>query len=127
MTEAKHSFVDDNPYLVYSPNAEATSEGGSGGGGGAGFPVIEANAETGALSVTAGALKTMLDASPVIMTMQGGDVNPNLIWVTLSEYIISDAGYYFAGFALDSSEESIETFKWTATTASDYPTINQGE
>ena len=32
MAEAKHSFVDDNPYLVYSPNAEATSEGGSGGG-----------------------------------------------------------------------------------------------
>ena len=24
MAEAKHSFVDDNPYLVYSPNAEAT-------------------------------------------------------------------------------------------------------
>lgn len=31
MAEAKHSFVDDNPYLVYSPNAEATSEDGSGG------------------------------------------------------------------------------------------------
>lgn len=31
MTEAKHSFVDDNPYLVYSPKAETTSEGGSGG------------------------------------------------------------------------------------------------
>lgn len=31
MAEAKHSFVDDNPYIVYSPNAETTSEGGSGG------------------------------------------------------------------------------------------------
>lgn len=30
MAEAKHAFVDDNPYIVYSPNAETTSEGGSG-------------------------------------------------------------------------------------------------
>lgn len=43
MAEAKHTFVDDNPYLVYSPKAETTSEGGS--GGGSGVPFFEISAE----------------------------------------------------------------------------------
>lgn len=33
MVEAKHGFIDDNPYLVYSPDAEATASGSGGGGG----------------------------------------------------------------------------------------------
>ena len=36
MEKTKHAFVDDNPYLVYSGEAEASLEGGGGGGGGGG-------------------------------------------------------------------------------------------
>ena len=43
--EYKNEFVDDNPYLVYSPKAETTSEGGSGGGGGVPFFEISAEGE----------------------------------------------------------------------------------
>ena len=122
MAEAKHSFVDDNPYLVYSPNAETTSEGGS--GGGAGFPVIEiTDSETGALPVTAGALKTMLDASPVITFFS--DTN-YLHWALFLNYGINDSKYYFEATMIDSAESPMELMIWEADTASDYPTPFEG-
>lgn len=117
MAEAKHSFVDDYPYLVYSPNAETTSEGGS--GGGAGFPVIEADAETGALSVTGAALKTMLETSPVLLQTPG----PN--WIQLLQYSHSDK-YYFVGFGLRNQETPIMLFIFEADSLDDYPTASQG-
>lgn len=118
MAEAKHAFVDDNPYLVYSPNAETTSEGGSGGGG-TGFPVIETNTETGALSVTAGELTEMLNNSPVILKVA---VNDNSYWVTLASWIVDDEGYVFTGFIIISSETPVNIKVWEAATSTDYPT-----
>lgn len=120
MAEAKHAFVDDNPYLVYSPNAEMTYDGnsGGGGGGGTGFPVIEMNAQTGALSVTAGTLKEMLEISPVGTFFLNGN---NLHWVLLLQYSINDNKYYFTGTSIDSAENPMELFVWAADSASDNP------
>ena len=125
MAEAKHAFVDDYPYLVYSHNAETTSEGGSGGGG-TGFPVIEADADTGTLTVTAGELKEMLDTSPVILHISQG-VNQNIMWITLLAYFISnDDGYIFVADKIDLETSGLILVKWKADTANDYPTPYQG-
>lgn len=117
MVEAKHEFIDDNPYLVYSPDAEATASG----SGGAGFPVVEVNGETGALSKTAGELVEMLANSPVIAKDVFDD---EIKWEFISAYIIVDGSYKFFSFGVGSTPGgAIGSFENTriAASADNYP------
>ena len=121
MAEAKHSFVDDNPYIVYSPNAEMTYDGnsGGGGGGGTGFPVIEMNTQTGALSVTADELNEMLENSPVLAFRNG-------TWYQFVSFIYEEGtGDFFKAFTIGQND-TILVLKWLASSLDDYPTPYQG-
>lgn len=87
MSKDKHSFVDVNPYLVYSPEVEATSEGGSG----VGFPVIEFSSNS--LQIKASDLLAMVDASPVLFKYADGDSTET--WGFIIKGFISSNAYYF--------------------------------
>lgn len=119
MVEAKHEFIDDNPYLVYSPDAEATA---SGSGGGAGFPIIGFDAETGALSVTAGELTEMLGNSPV---MAKTDIDGDLSWYLFTRHF-NPAGGAYSFNAMCISNGAATILEWRTETADDYPTPYQG-
>lgn len=71
MAEAKHAFVDDNPYLVYSPKAEMTYDGNS---GGAGLVVVTADTD-GYPSMSAQEIFEAAEAGNVVVykIMQGDD------------------------------------------------------
>ena len=119
MAEAKHAFVDDNPYIVYSPKAEMTYDGNS--GGGSGFHVIEMDANTGALSATAGELAEMLAISPVILassTKQGD----NLVhtWLMFLTFTITSGKYSFSASILTPGQ-GVSVSAWEANTKDDYP------
>lgn len=121
MAEAKHSFIDDYPYLVYSPNAETTYDGnsGGGGGGGTGFPVIEMNTQTSALLVTARKLIVMLANSPVLTFSAG-------TWYQFVSYTEDlGSGTFFKAFTIDLND-TIRVLKWSASSLDDYPTPYRG-
>lgn len=83
----KRNFIEDNPHLVYSPNAKATFEGDS---GGSGFPIIEYSSN--ALQIKAIDLLAMVDASPVIFKYTyDGDTT----WAFIIRGFISSNTYYF--------------------------------
>ena len=127
MAEAKHAFVDDYPYLVYSPNAETTSEGGSGGGGGGDTSIfrITENIETGALSEKAGDLATMCD-SGLVYKSSGSSENG----YTMSLLVNANAeqGSYSFAFAEFSvmGEEPVSFTIYKASSANDYPVYDEG-
>ena len=112
MVEAKHEFIDDNPYLVYSPDAEATASG-SGGGG---FPVVEADADTGALSVTAGELAELLNKNMVLIKPVSED---EYIWAIISGYLVSENEYIFPSLVVGIT--GAESAPYKADTIDDYP------
>lgn len=112
MVEAKHEFIDDNPYLVYSPDAEATASG----SGGAGFPVVEASADTGALSVTAGELAELLNKNMVLIKPVSED---EYIWAIISGYVISENKYIFPSLVVGVTGAEAAPYK--ADTIDDYP------
>lgn len=126
MAEAKHAFVDDNPYLVYSPNAETTYDGNSGGGGGdASIFKITENVETTALSEKAGDLATMCDSGFVILTH--GDAESGYTMSFMVAYFIEQGSYSFA-FADFSvlGEDPVSISLYTASSANDYPVYDAG-
>lgn len=115
MVEAKHEFIDDNPYLVYSPDTEATANG----SGGAGFPVIEMDDESEELSVTAGELKEMLSKSPVILKRV---LNNSMIrWYQIISLFVNENSYDFIGISVSNTE--VTKITWSADTANDYPVL----
>ena len=115
MVEAKHEFIDDNPYLVYSPDAEATAN-----GSGGGIPVIEVNGE-GALSVTAGTLKNMMQSSPVAFSMLDDEL---LFWNILITYGDTGDAIVFKTVTVDFTSGNVVSFAFAADSDDDYPTIS---
>lgn len=103
MAEAKHSFVDDNPYLVYSPNAEMTYNGNSGGGGGDGasFLVVGIDSETGALQeITGGEMLSQMKNNGPVLALSDAEY-----YLFLSANIDSGTGrYFFHGLGVDSTK-----------------------
>lgn len=84
----KNNFVENNPHLVYSPNAKATFDGESSDGNG--FPIIEYSSN--ALQIKASDLLTMVDATPVIFKYTyDGDTT----WAFIIRGFISSNTYYF--------------------------------
>lgn len=81
----KNNFVENNPHLVYSPNAKATFEGGSGG-----FPVIEYSSN--ALQIKASDLLAMVDVTPAIFKYT---YNDETTWAFIIKGFISNNTYYF--------------------------------
>lgn len=89
MAEAKHSFVDDNPYIVYSPNAETTSEGGSGG-----LVVVTADAD-GYPSMSAEEIAENANAGKlVVYKIMQGDSSFELLYLQNCTYGEHDAALF---------------------------------
>ena len=117
MVEAKHEFIDDNPYLVYSPDAEATTA-----GGGGGFPVVKSDEATTALSVTAGELAEMLEKTPVftnsIITIDDRAVQT---WVMFVQHLTVESAHGFVGVAAGDVGSDAICVIFSAESSDDYP------
>lgn len=107
MSKDKHSFVDVNPYLVYSPEVEASSEDGSG----SGFPVIEFSSNS--LQIQAGKLLEMVNISPVLFKYREWDGD---IWAFVIKGFISSNNYYFVAL------EGTSLLRFAAQNADSKPT-----
>lgn len=105
----KNNFIENNPHLVYSPNAKATFEGGS--GGGSGFPVIEYSGT--ALQVKASNLLAMINTSPVLFKYADGDSTET--WGFIIKGFITGNAYYF------NSLVSNQVVRFVATSADGKP------
>ena len=114
MVEAKHEFIDDNPYLVYSPDAEATASGSGGGGNVAYVSMIE-----GALNVKAGELYEMVQNQPVFVIWHDGETQGGIGYICEFNNA-GESGYHFS--LSTPGQEAIEFFDLAAATADDYPT-----
>lgn len=128
MAEAKHSFVDDNPYLVYSPKAETTYDGNSGGGGGGDTSIfkITVDPETNVLSEKAGDLATMCVNGLVYFIMGNIELGFNVVYLLATMQI--ERGSYSFNFAFFTpGETSVQFQTFTASSADDYPVYNEGE
>lgn len=103
----KRNFIENNPHLVYSPNAKATFEGGSG----VGFPVIEFSSNS--LQIKAGKLLEMVNASPVLFKYREYDGD---IWAFVIKGFFSSNNYYFVAL------EGTSLLRFAAQNADDKPT-----
>ena len=116
MVEAKHEFIDDNPYLVYSPDAEATASGSGGGGGNVAYiSMIE-----GALNVKAGELYEMVQNQPVFVIWHDGETVSDIGYIC--EFNNAGGSSYHFSMTVP-GEKSIEFIGLAAATADDYPAI----
>jgi len=98
--KTKHSFVDDNPYLVYTGEPDTSIEGGSGGSGGSGSDgglfVVLANSNvttwssSGTTVVLDMPLKDIIDAvkagNNVVIKVWTGNGAPDFIYLYFSDY-----------------------------------------
>lgn len=115
MVEAKHEFIDDNPYLVYSPNAEATASGSGGGGGN----VAYVSNIGGALNVKAGELYEMVQNQPVFVIWHDSETQGGIGYIC--QFVnAGEHGYHFS--MTIPGEKDIEFIDMAAATADDYPT-----
>lgn len=120
MAEAKHAFVDDNPYLVYTPNAEMTYDGNS---GGTGFPVITLD-ENGDIDITAGELKSIIENTPVVICDLYQEVISYLYFV---EYTPSIGGYIHTFFFISITNKTVTVLEFGATADDAKPTLQQSQ
>lgn len=121
MVEAKHEFIDDNPYLVYSSDAEATANGSGGGGG---FPVVGQDDESN-ITVKAGELVSMLKESPVL-TYSENPLAHGLTWFVITSYVETQVtGYIFYSYSYNANGGTIP-WMWSANTLDDYPAPYEG-
>lgn len=105
----KRNFIENNPHLVYSPNAKATFEGDS--SGGSGFPIIEYSSNS--LQIKASDLLAMVDVSPVLFKYADGDSTET--WGFIIKGFITDNAYYF------NSLVSNQVVRFVATSADGKP------
>lgn len=123
MAEAKHAFVDDNPYLVYSPKAEMTYDGNSGGGGSGGDTSIfkiTINSETGSLSEKAGDLATMCDSGLVYLYHGKTEDGYRMSLLVSAEGAEDYYSFSFADFSV-LGDVPVTFVTYTASSANDYP------
>lgn len=93
-----------------------------GGGGGAGFPVVEMDSETGALSVTAGELVEMLEETPVFVNAEiVFDENTVQTWVMFVRYMTVGDAYGFIGSTVGNTAIGAIVVVFSAATINDYP------
>lgn len=121
MVEAKHEFIDDNPYLVYSPDAEATA---SGGGGLQSIP-WEYSDSTWTLKVKASELAEILNQAPAVIAGfdDGNGIIENIILLGYRITKVDDNNeYQFFGVIIQYSEEFVvEPVTFRAATGDNYP------
>ncbi len=119
--EYKNEFVDVNPYLVYSPDAEATASGDSGGGAG-GITVLKFDQE-GKIDITAGKLIELIETTLVYIYDNYNGVISNIYFAVYYENVADPIyNFVFMGAAPD-GQTQIYTF--TASTEADKPEIAQ--
>ena len=106
----KRNFIEDNPHLVYSPNAKASFEGNS--GSGSGFPTIEYSGN--ALQIKASKLLAMVNVSPVLFKYDDGDSTET--WGFIIKGFITGNAYYF------NSLVSNQVVRFVASSADGKPT-----
>lgn len=116
MAEAKHSFVDDNPYLVYSPNAETTSESGSGDN----IPIFKVTTDNGALSEKASDLITMCN-NGFVYIVYGSNIEDGFNYGLLVSAYEGEGSYHFVCVGFEPLDNAIYHEKYTAATGNDYP------
>ena len=124
MVEAKHGFIDDNPYLVYSPDAEATT---AGGGGTIEKISFEIDGDSNyVIKVAAGELIEKIEDHAVFFVCENSDDEP----VKLTQGFVigygpgSDTGsYVFAVLVTSYNTNAYEIACWSfaAENASSYP------
>ena len=119
MVEAKHEFIDDNPYLVYSPDAEATASG-SGGGAIEKIDFEIDNDSNYVIKVAAGELIGKIKDHAVFFVCENSDDEP----VKLTQGFVigygpgSDAGsFVFAVLVTSYNADKYEVACWSFTAA----------
>ena len=112
MTEkTKHSFVDDNPYLVYTGEPDTAIEGGSGSGSGSGGGMFIASTESKMDTWSSDGTTVVLDKNPqdIISAIKSGKIVVIKTGVGLNaqsfEYLYF-SNYYYS----DSNDETAEFY-----------------
>lgn len=115
MSEAKHEFVDDYPYLVYSSDNEATANGGTGGGG-----ISYVSLDYDGLHVKAGELFEMVQKQVVFFISPNGNSAYGIGYICEAANA-GDLGYHFS--LVIPENDAMVYLDAAAATADDYPSF----